>query len=123
MKASLLIPLLIVVVFTSCSQTKESVSSKNIEQQSQRLIQAIKLNKDEILVLEIHYPDVLQKIYIQEELKVKDILILHEVGVKEHILIHLIKYTSSNFVLTADEVVTMQLEGVPYSVIQFMIAS
>ncbi len=111
------------IVLSSCSQTKRSVDSKPIEQQNLRVIAAIKLNKDEILVLEIHYPDVLQKIYIQEELKVKDILILHEVGIKEHILIHLIKYTSSNFVLTADDVVTMQLEGVPYSVIQFMIAS
>ncbi len=111
------------VVLHSCSKNTETSVSKSLQQSSGREISAIKLNPDDLLVLELHYPDLLQKLLIQEELTVTDIVILNEIGIKEDVLIHLIKYTSSNFMLTASDVVTLQLEGVPYSVINFMIES
>jgi ABC-type Fe3+-citrate transport system substrate-binding protein len=111
------------VALHSCSKNAETSVSKGLQHHSGREISAIKLNPDDLLVLELHFPDLLQKLLIQEELTVNDIVILHEIGIKEDVLIHLIKYTSSNFMLTASDVVTLQLEGVPYSVINFMIES
>ena len=80
-----------------------------------------RLDADHILVLEIHYPLLLQKIALLSSLNVNDVITLHEVGVKRDSLIHIIKYTGSNFVLTTDDIVKLQLGGVPISVINLMI--
>jgi hypothetical protein len=107
----------------SCSQERASSLIKSLHQSNKQIVQKIHLTEDDLLILEIHYPHLLEKIILQEGLGVKDIIILHEIGLKENVLIHVLKYTDSHFILSADEVVLLQLEGVPSSVIHFMIDS
>jgi hypothetical protein len=95
----------------SCSQERASSLIKSLHQSNKQIVQKIHLTEDDLLILEIHYPHLLEKI------------ILHEIGLKENVLIHVLKYTDSHFILSADEVVLLQLEGVPSSVIHFMIDS
>lgn len=81
------------------------------------------LNNEDIFILEVHYPVILEKIVRGKTLAVREIITLHEIGLSEELLTHLIKYTGSIYMLTADDVVQLQLGGVPKTVINLMIES
>lgn len=79
------------------------------------------LYNDDIYILEVHYPETLQAIIKKDPLSLEQVLILHQIGINDSRIIHLIKYTSSYFMLTADDVVYLQLKGVSLKLINHLI--
>ncbi|MCH9621190.1 MAG: hypothetical protein S4CHLAM20_06070 [Chlamydiia bacterium] len=119
-----LLYLFLIIFFTSCGSYTTSATTGSVQKKkSERTLRAARLSNDDLLILEAHYPAVLRKILIQKPLNVKDVVILHEIGLQSEVLIHIIKYTKSVYMLTTDDIVTMQLGGVPFEVINFMIES
>ncbi len=115
--------LLLLPLFGACSKAEQKESALIHSEADQSTFHKVRLTSDHILVLEIHYPYLLQKIALLHSLNVNDIITLHEVGVKGDCLIHIIKYTGSNFVLTTNDIVKLQLGGVPIPVINLMIGT
>lgn len=114
---------LAMLCLASCNQMKGTANASVQMKQNQRAMRAAHLSKDDLLILEIHYPSLLNKIVTQHSLTVHDVCVLSEIGISSEVLIHLIKYTKSSYMLTTDDVVGMQLGGVPFEVINFMIES
>lgn len=114
---------LYLTLMSSCGKSNDSNETSILSIQTEKNLKGAHLTKDDILILEIHYPVILKKIIVQQYLSPKDILVLHEIGINSETLIHLIKYTKSNYMLSTDEVVNLQLGGVPFEVINFMIES
>ncbi|MCH9617749.1 MAG: hypothetical protein SP4CHLAM5_06840 [Chlamydiia bacterium] len=107
----------------SCNSKKEDKTAILHTHHHNDSLRLSRLSHDEIFILEMHYPVILKKILIGENLRVREVITLHEIGLRDEALIHLIKYTGSIFMLTADDVVKLQLGGVPLQVINLMIES
>lgn len=107
----------------SCASKKENDTAILHTHQTDESIRLARLTQDDVFILEVHYPIILQKIVAGNALKVRDIITLHEIGLDGEALTHLIKYTGSIFILTAEDVVKLQLGGVPLTVINLMIES
>ena len=107
----------------SCNKSKAQKEIGLLNLQAEKSYKSAHLTKDDALILEISYPNILRKIVIRESLCPKDVIILYEIGISVGNLIHIIKYTESNFTLSTDDVVELQLGGVPFEVINYMIDS
>jgi len=118
-----LLLLILIPFIVSCGGYKKDGSYSSFTKMQERSLKAIKLSNDDALVLEVHYPVILKKIYSQRQLSVPEILILHEIGISPDNIIHVIKYTNSVYTLTTEDVVNLQLGGVPFDVINYMIES
>jgi len=107
----------------SCQGMTSSGQVSTLQKKSERSLKAARLSHDDLIILETHYPNVLRKILTQTSLNVGDVLVLNEIGLNGEVLIHVIKYTKSVYMLTTEDIVNMQLGGVPFEVINFMIES
>jgi hypothetical protein len=107
----------------SCNKSNDTKRVSLLHQQVEKNFKNAHLTKDDVLILNINYPKILKKIEVREPLTPKDIIILFQIGVSSGNIIHIIKYTQTNFILTTDDVVDLQLGGVPFEVINFMIDS
>lgn len=110
-------------LLAACHNAKQEDTVTIHSQVESLQLKKARLSQDDILLLEVHYPVTLEKILFSSALDVNDILILNEIGLKIDALIHIIKYTGSNFMLTTEDVVKLQLGGVPIPVINLMIRS
>jgi hypothetical protein len=118
-----LLLLALIPFLASCNSKKTDETAVLHTHQNDDSLRLARLSHDEIFILEIHYPVILKKILIGENLRVREVITLHKIGLNGEALIHLIKYTGSIFMLTADDVVKLQLRGVPLTVINLMIES
>ena len=118
-----LLLLILIPLIVSCGGCKKNGSYCSFTKTHERSLKALKLSNDDALVLEVHYPVLLKKILSQRPLSVPEVLILHEIGISSDNIIHVIKYTSSVYTLSTEDVVNLQLGGVPFEVINYMIES
>lgn len=105
----------------SCTANKTSTSMIIESGQALELRQFGFLYDDDLYVLEVHYPDTLATIINREQLSVDQLLSLHEIGANDTQIINIIKYTKSIFILSADDVVFLQLKGVSLTLINYLI--
>jgi hypothetical protein len=115
--------ILLLLCSLSCNKSKSQKETSLLSLQIEKSYKSAHLTKDDALILEVSYPVILNKIVACEPLGPKDVIVLYEIGISVGNLIHIIKYTNSNFTLSTDDVVELQLSGVPFEVINFMIDS
>ena len=113
--------LFIITILLSCQNNVAEHHTSLISRDKEKIIRSLQLSDEELIILDEHYPDTLRTILLQNTLTLDEILILHEIGISKDIIIHLIKYTNSSYHLTTDDLVTLQLKGVPREIITIMI--
>ena len=81
------------------------------------------LSAEDIFYLNQESPKILHKIDRGEKLTIDDIIVMHEVGVSPDSMIQILEFTKTRFELETADVIRLQMEGVPFKVINHMIQS
>ena len=83
----------------------------------------LSLSTEDIFYLNRHSPKVLEKIDGAIPLNLNDVIAMHIAGVSTESMISIIDHTHTRFELTTNDVIRLQMEGVPFRVINHMIKS
>lgn len=82
---------------------------------------ALALSLEDISILNEQDPLILKKIDKNKELSIEDIIKMHVVGISADAMILILEYTNTHLTLTTSDVIRLQIEGVPFKVINHMI--
>lgn len=81
------------------------------------------LSAEDLFYLNQRSPEILQKIADQLPLSIDDVIKMYESGVTPHSMMLIIDYTKTRFELNTNDVIRLQIEGIPFNVINHMIQS
>ena len=82
---------------------------------------SLALPAEDVHVLKAHHPALLKKIKGSLAITVDDVIALQQLGFTSDIMIMIINYTESRFLLSTNDILRLQAEGVPFKVINYMI--
>jgi len=112
----------IISFLLSCSHRNSiSFSSKNLIQPNSFKAHLLSLSAEDIQILSLHVPKTLGKINKGFSISLEELVKLHEIGLSSESLLLIIKHTKSRFNLTTSDVIRLQMEGLPFKVINYLI--
>lgn len=104
-----------------CAEKTPSSNELTLIQPNSIRAKVLLLSSEDIWILHQNTFEIERKIYCQKELTLMDVVKMHELGLSAETIIAILEYTKSIFDLTSKDVIRLQLEGVSYQVINFMI--
>lgn len=100
--------------------TKSSKTASLIEPGSAKA-KLLSLSNEDLFLLNKHSPQVIEKIADTKSVSIDDVIKMQEIGIRAESIIQIIQHTKSRFSLNTSDVIRLQVEGLPFSVINFMI--
>ena len=110
------------LILLGCSSGKPGPSFSGYSHESPKN-QRVSLTREDVMYLHKHNPRLLQKIQRGRIVSIEDVIEMHTVGLSPETMIQVIDSTSSIFSLKTSDVLRLQTEGVPFVVINHMIAT
>ncbi len=110
-------------IIASCNHSSSTTSSQAVISPGSARAHMLCLSPEDIFYLNQESPKILQKIDRGEKLTIDDIIVMHGVGVSPDSMIQILQFTKTKFELNTNDVIRLQMEGVPYKVINYMIQS
>ena len=81
----------------------------------------LSLTSEDIAILHQYTPMIISKLEIRKAMSLEDIIRMHELGLTEDSLILIVEHTRTQFNLTTSDVIRLQMEGIPFKVINHLI--
>ncbi len=111
------------LLLLACSRFNSSTPSETVIVPGSARAHMLCLSPEDIFYLNQESPMILSKIDRGEKMTIDDIIVMHEVGVSADSMIQILDYTKTRFELNTNDVIRLQMEGVPFKVINHMIQS
>lgn len=110
-------------ILISCSQTSSGFSRNETVTTLAMKAHLLRLSSEDIQVLSLHSPKTLNKIMKGDCICLEELIKMHEAGLSPESLVLIIDHTKSRFTLTTSDVIRLQMEGIPFKVINHLIKS
>ncbi len=116
--------LLVILSLTGC-YTHAQNKSKYVEIQLNNKAKAFQLSQADLQILTKHnsHTHILKKIERKKAISINEIIELNAINISTDTIISIIDHCKSSFTLTISEIIHLQMEGIPFKVINYMIKS
>ncbi len=119
---------LICLAFISCSvlgcqNTSYSTKGNTEITSTSAKAHMLSLSAEDLFYLNQQSPMILQKIEKGESINLDDVINMHEAGVTAESIIAVIDFTHTKFEINTNDVIRLQMEGISFKVINYMIHS
>ena len=113
---SLMLPLL-----QSCGEHTKTTKTAGLIEPGSAKAKLLALSNEDLFLLNKHTPTLVQKIAAPMTISIEDVIKMQEIGIGPDSMIQIIQHTKSRFSLNTSDVIRLQVEGLPFSVINYMI--
>lgn len=110
-------------ILASCSQATTRFSRKEAVETLTFKANLLRLSSEDLQILSVHCPKTLGKIMKCDSITLEELIKLHEVGLTPDSLVLILEHTKSRCNLTTSDVIRLQMEGIPFKVINYLIKS